>query len=278
MKTHIYILIDPRTNIVKYIGQTTSLVKRYTSHLVEISIPNQRKWNKKRSEWYQNLLENDCIPIIKIIETINKKQATEREIYWINYYMNEELTNSTYNKNNPYNWNYSKNKTVYSYNEYTKKIIKYLNVNKAAKKVNTHSNNIYSAIHIKGRTKDLFWAYNKNDFKSYIIKPWINRRLVKVTDINGTTKIYKNLSQAIIHLNIPLSKHNTLTKIRKGLLTKYKNFHFEMIAHLKPGELLENCEVNQQPSLSSNTFEGSTTRSESLVDDNSPTSAGQLTS
>ena len=46
-------------------------------------------------------------------------------------------------------------------------------------------------------------------------------------------------------------------------------------AHLKSCELLETPEEdNQQPSLSGDTLEGSTTRNESHVDNNFPTSAG----
>lgn len=51
------------------------------------------------------------------------------------------------------------------------------------------------------------------------------------------------------------------------------------LAHLKFCELLENPsnnKDNQQPSLNSDVFEGSETRSESInLDDNSSTSAGQ---
>lgn len=251
-KIYIYILRDPESLKTMYVGKTTSKIKRILGHLNEIATPQQRKWNKKRSAWYASLLERDQLPLFDIIETTyDEKYANDREIYWIDYYSSPWLTNSTFNKRNPPNWTHSNEKEVYAYNEYTKQVTVYSNVSTAAKAVDTKPKNIYSAIHIKGRTKDLFWAYHEDAFEEYNIKPWINRRLVRVTK-NGESKVYKNVQQAAKILNIEDSKHNALTKIRKGLLKEYNNFHFEMIGHLKPGELLEDCDVNQQPSSENN--------------------------
>lgn len=69
------------------------------------------------------------------------------------------------------------------------------------------------------------------------------------------------------------SEHITLHNLQKNkIIDKYK----KILGVLKQGELLEHLEVdNQQPSLGSNTFEGSTTNNRVLIkkDSNVDTSA-----
>jgi hypothetical protein len=102
------------------------------------------------------------------------------------------------------------------------------------------------------------------DFK--VLKDGI---LVHHKDLNHNNNDIENL--------IPLTNKQH-TSIHNKLRVLSENIILTMIGVIKQGELLENLEVdNQQPSLSSNTFEGSETNSRVLtdnsVDSNTNTSA-----
>lgn len=253
-KSYIYGLIDPRTNKIRYIGQTIqSLKNRLNGHIGDAKY---NRYNRRKENWIKSLFKLKLEPLIEIIEECSKEKLNERESYWISYYNDNDLTNLTPGGDNSYNsdnyiqykeryWN--NKRKVYSYNEFTKEILEYSNILEASEIVDCKHTNIPKAIHIKGRCKDLYWSYDSKDFNKFKIKPWINRKLIAVTNKEGITKIYKNLKQAAICLGIPLSRHNTFTKIRKGEIKEMWGYKFENRAHLKPGELLEDCDVNQQP-------------------------------
>lgn len=81
----IYVLIDPRTNEVKYVGITKrTLEARLTGHLVEFSSCSEAK-----RDWVMGLLAVGLRPIIKEIEKTHKEIATARESYWIHYYIKQ---------------------------------------------------------------------------------------------------------------------------------------------------------------------------------------------
>ena len=77
MKTYIYILQNPITNDVKYVGKSINPHRRYQSHL----------WNKDKRKtyvyyWIESLKKNKLKPIMTVIdETENDWQELEK--YWI---------------------------------------------------------------------------------------------------------------------------------------------------------------------------------------------------
>jgi len=90
-KVIIYILKDPITNKVRYVGKTeTSLQKRLYDHIYN-------KTKTPKSSWIQSLLKQNLKPLIEEIERTTRANWIEREIYWISFYKNqgEKLTNST---------------------------------------------------------------------------------------------------------------------------------------------------------------------------------------
>ena len=81
-RVHIYALIDPRTNYIRYIGSTTNPLVRYNSHLSDVK-------NYSKSEWIEELKKMSIKPMMKILEIVPKELAAQRENYWIAYYFNE---------------------------------------------------------------------------------------------------------------------------------------------------------------------------------------------
>jgi hypothetical protein len=77
---HIYILKNPDTNEIRYVGQTNDIKRRLDRH-----IQNSRNFKDKRhiSNWIRSLSNK---PILEIVETCTYNIRNEREQYWINYY------------------------------------------------------------------------------------------------------------------------------------------------------------------------------------------------
>lgn len=70
----IYYLRDPRNSSVFYVGQSTNPTKRLKQHL-------ENTKNSYLREWFDELREEDKLPILEIVETFesNYPQAKERE-------------------------------------------------------------------------------------------------------------------------------------------------------------------------------------------------------
>ena len=90
MKTYyLYYLIDPNTNVVRYIGISYHPKIRLKEHL-----RGAKKKKTHKDKWLFRLLENNQEPILKIIsESLNKKDILNKEINAISNFDN--LTNST---------------------------------------------------------------------------------------------------------------------------------------------------------------------------------------
>lgn len=78
---YIYILIDPITNIPKYVGKSmVPLYKTLSRHFKD-------KCNTYKVRWIQSLYKNYSLkPIIKVIEECVEKDLNSREIFWISEY------------------------------------------------------------------------------------------------------------------------------------------------------------------------------------------------
>lgn len=92
MEYKIYILIDPATNEVRYVGQTKqSLPKRLKDHLFE-------PCNNKKNTWIKGLKSSELQPQIELIDTCySQEECDSLEIFWIAYfkYIGCRLTNMT---------------------------------------------------------------------------------------------------------------------------------------------------------------------------------------
>lgn len=77
MKTYIYILQDPRNNLVKYVGKSNNPRRRYTSHLVYTP-----KNKSHCHRWIQSLKKKGLKPIMTVIDEITGDWEW-LEQYWI---------------------------------------------------------------------------------------------------------------------------------------------------------------------------------------------------
>jgi group I intron endonuclease len=94
MEHLIYILIDPKDNFIRYVGQTTKTLKnRLNSHINKAkSSPNK---TTHKNTWIKSLLNQDLKPIIKLIDTVSENEWKEKEKFYIKKYkeLGENLLN-----------------------------------------------------------------------------------------------------------------------------------------------------------------------------------------
>lgn len=67
--THIYGLIDPITNELRYVGKTVDIKRRYKRHINEVNLHNSHK-----DRWIRKLLNNNHIPEIIVIDLVKTNE------------------------------------------------------------------------------------------------------------------------------------------------------------------------------------------------------------
>lgn len=90
--TFIYVLIDPRTNEVRYVGKANDPKQRLRKHIFDSS----RSQETHAKTWINSLLKNGLRPALEVIEKCGDDWSV-RETYWIKYYkdLGVDLTNAT---------------------------------------------------------------------------------------------------------------------------------------------------------------------------------------
>ncbi len=77
--TFIYALCDPNTKMVRYIGKSNHPRIRYFHHLKD-------EHKTYKVNWIRKLKSSGKLPVLKIIEEIDKNLWEEAEKRWIAYY------------------------------------------------------------------------------------------------------------------------------------------------------------------------------------------------
>lgn len=87
-KIHVYCLIDPRTNKVRYVGSTANAGHRFINHI-----------HSGKQPWIRELKQEGLRPQLEILETTNEIRRYRQEQRWIHLflYLGADLVN-----NDPY--------------------------------------------------------------------------------------------------------------------------------------------------------------------------------
>lgn len=88
---YIYALIDPRTTEIRYIGKTINPKDRFRHHISKARRATSPKEHSKR--WIKTLLNEDLLPIMQILLTVEQTEWEYYEIEVIKLFNN--LTNMT---------------------------------------------------------------------------------------------------------------------------------------------------------------------------------------
>jgi predicted GIY-YIG superfamily endonuclease len=90
-KTYIYVLCDPDSLLVRYVGKSDNPKKRFSGHIKD-------KYDSYKTRWIKSLKLQNKLPVLKIIEKINYESWKEAEKKWISFYRiisGKKLTNVT---------------------------------------------------------------------------------------------------------------------------------------------------------------------------------------
>jgi hypothetical protein len=237
----IYILKDPITLEIKYVGQTSlTLYRRLTRHVSESL---NRVKDTPKTKWIKELIQKELCPIIELIEIT--EEPNKRESYYLNKYKNTIL-------NNELDSNYSKpnSKSVYCLCLEPGKILKFNTAKEASSITETPQYNLVSAIHGKKVSNGFMWSYNLN-FKN--VKYNCFPKWVILTNINTKEKLlFRTKIEAIEHTKGNYKSHkNGADYALEHENKEYRGYYWEYVRErVKFDELLESCNANQQPSSS----------------------------
>jgi hypothetical protein len=94
MRNYIYILKDPISNEIRYVGKSNNPENRLKRHLNSNSL--LESWTSK-NKWLLNLKKKGLSPIMEVIDYTELGNINELEIKWIKHYrdLGLKLTNST---------------------------------------------------------------------------------------------------------------------------------------------------------------------------------------
>jgi hypothetical protein len=226
-KKFIYTLSDPDTGLVRYIGKTNDIKKRFSKHLSN----NSLSASTKKNNWIISLLKNNQIPVIEILDEVDSSNIDFYEIFYISLFKSWgfQLLNDT-NGGDGYDWtgrnhksvsklknkiNSPHRKSVAQFDLNGSLISEYHSLREAALSVGGDRSHISRACKGLLKTSSGFkWKFidriNNHDFlevKNRIIKyekPRIDSRMkkIQVFDLNG------NLIDVCRSINITSKKYN----------------------------------------------------------------------
>lgn len=84
MTTYIYVLCDPDTDEIRYVGKSDNPEKRLIQHCST----KELKYNNHKASWIKSLINKNKYPKLSILEEVEKDIWQDREKYWIQYYRN----------------------------------------------------------------------------------------------------------------------------------------------------------------------------------------------
>jgi len=156
VKVYVYVLIDPFTDAIRYVGVTRrSLETRLQDHIKGSNYASTHK-----DSWILSLKSKNSIPIIKELEVCTEYNWQEREQYYISLARNFGFKLCNHTAGGDAVW--VESKIVYQYDLKGNFITEYIGIENAAKEVNVDSSNISRAANTDGinRTSGSYqWRY-----------------------------------------------------------------------------------------------------------------------
>ena len=188
--TNIYILIDPITQEVRYVGKANNITQRYKAHL-----NRARKHQIHKKNWINSLKKQGVKPLIEVIDVVPISEWIFWETYWISQFKvwGFDLINYTLGGDGCT----FGNQTSFKKGEGGVKIVclekdgtyvKTFDSIKAAEN-STHKRGIFSVINKKTKTSGGYiWLYEKEYEKltSEMIKNVVDNANIKKKPISST--------------------------------------------------------------------------------------------
>jgi|SRR5579872_2645937 len=90
----VYILSDPRSDDVRYVGKTH---RPLTVRLKQHTTPSALRKDTHKTHWIKSLLEQDVRPAIELVEEVEDGKVDDAERFWIEQFrsLGFKLTNAT---------------------------------------------------------------------------------------------------------------------------------------------------------------------------------------
>lgn len=233
MKTYIYILQDPVTLDVRYVGKSTSPSRRYQSHL----------WQKPKVKyhsyyWIQSLLKKELKPIMTIIDE-TEENWQELEQYWIEQFRQWgfNLTNITTGGEGAFGAGQWNNESVSVFEKDGYFIKSFISHKECANYFKTSSTNVTRAAggHVRlmlkkyqvrqGITSENIDPYNCTRPYIWSNKPiiyWTSRSILCIED----NIEFSSISSAATHYNVGITSIANNLKKMKGKLKNGKSFRY----------------------------------------------------
>ena len=239
----IYKLIDPRNNMIMYVGKTSqTLKKRMNTHYY---VAKNGKSNK--DYWIKELQILGYNPIIELIEEVDNSIWQEKEIYWIEYYqkINPDILNMYsggligkvfLSKEKQFQitllQSEIRSKPVYQLTKDYNIVKLHKSCKVASKELNTSDTNIGNSARCKGKksAKGFLWIYFDDYEKWQLLKPnksyskdysYLNSEVSQYDKKGNFIKKWNSHSEAAEFLKI---KRDGITKAKSGSRLSYKGF------------------------------------------------------
>ena len=209
--TNIYVLIDPRTSEVRYVGKANNVTQRYLSHL-----NRARDHQTHKRNWINELRKLKLKPILCVIDVV----LIDEWVYWEEYWISQmkawgfKLTNytnggdgATFSNSGSFKKGQGGKKVV-GYNSNCEKVYEFDIAEDATNFFKTHRSSIPRCASGKTKTiKNIAWFYLDDIIKFDVdkIKKLIEKRFKNELKPNKTS-FYKGQksvnSKKIIVINI----------------------------------------------------------------------------
>lgn len=94
---YIYILSDPITNEIRYIGKTNNVKRRKAEHLSEYNKTKNVEKRTHKNKWIESLRKNGIKPVFEVWDTVDESDASFWECHYISLFKSWgiRLTNLT---------------------------------------------------------------------------------------------------------------------------------------------------------------------------------------